>query len=85
MSFSVDFLLLKSIRAVQVLILFVYLIQLFKIKMSDGRKRNSGGSEYKKLREEKKAKEEDVLKKTSKLDAFFPSIPKKGKKKLNII
>lgn len=46
--------------------------------MSDGRKRKSG-AEYKKLREEKKAKEEEILKKTSKLDAFFLTTSKKGK------
>lgn len=38
--------------------------------MSDGRKRKSG-AQYKKLREEKKLKEEDVLSKTRRLDSFF--------------
>jgi len=38
--------------------------------MADGRKRESG-AKYKKLREEKREREDQVLKKVPKLDKFF--------------
>ncbi len=46
--------------------------------MADVRKRFSG-AQYQKIRDEKREKEEEVLKKIPKLDTFFKKRPREGK------
>lgn len=56
---------------------FRFIIFVFKTDMSESRKKLSG-HQYKRLREEKRKKQEDVIQKIRKLDTFFATEEKAG-------